>query len=385
MFDRQVANLTTELATAAAEQLMAEKAAVVLQQALTQLEVNYKTLQASEQQRQAEMTQLRAQLQTAQASRPPAPQPFAQPAPPPPPQQYGQNPVQPAYPYAAVPQYQHPQAAAAVPYMPPQTQPQPQYHHQPQSQYPPHNHYQQQQQHHPAIAELQVLQGKYDGLKTDYNLLIGKYEAQKQQIREGGEALTVSQTALTECEAALERAQRLVNVEHELCERTKLECARLQKTVRSLGDSLDRARDKASVDKQRSAQMQRTISDQLDALLEEKNQLAAQLQVWTSSKGSSGNEAQQSAAAEAQASDELKAALIGQQVAQQQKDSFSDDLMLADDTVKEEEAADEKAVPELASELAASPLKLAAIADPTQTATPSVAAKDEPEEGEVVN
>jgi predicted nucleic acid-binding Zn-ribbon protein len=345
----EIASLKSELASAVTERQLAERAAVVLQQALTALEKDLKAAQTSEQQKQDEITQLRAQLQLATAAARPTHPQLQLPA-----QQFVPPTGPPSHVFANGPQQHRPTAAVSLPYIPPTSspttfnqQPPPHmqsqlthpgvtrpmpilpFHSHPPVQPPPAQSFQyhpQQQQYHPAVAELQILQTKYDGLKNDYNLLVDKYDAQKVNLRHSNDTLTSSQTeqtrltneiarlshSLKECESALERSQRHLTDEQE---RSRLESVRLKSNARSLADSLERLRDKTTADSKRNAQLQKIVNQQLDSLLEEKGQLTAQLHTLTNE--SDGDKVKTARIITTSKSDHVK---------QQQNDLFSDEL-----------------------------------------------------------
>jgi predicted nucleic acid-binding Zn-ribbon protein len=246
-----------------------------------------------------------------------------------------------------LPQQQQPHAAS-YPAPQPQGYPQP-YSQQQQQQQPylPQHHYD-----HPAVAELTQLQSKYETLKNDYNSLVDTYNAQKESLRTGAESLASAQrdvqtertkvtqlsadlkrasSQLTECEGALARAQKERDRLREECGRAKDDAARLHRNLKGMGDALERMRERAATDAKRNTQMQRTMGEQFDALLEEKSQLAAQLGILLSDSANgagSGNACATSAPPPAHLPPHAtsRQTHAAQELALNQKDTFSDEL-----------------------------------------------------------
>jgi predicted nucleic acid-binding Zn-ribbon protein len=245
-----------------------------------------------------------------------------------------------------LPQQQQPHAAS-YPAPQPQGYPQPYSQQQQQPPYHPQHHYD-----HPAVAELTQLQSKYETLKNDYNSLVDTYNAQKESLRTGAESLASAQrdvqtertkvtqlsadlkrvsSQLTECEGALARAQKERDRLREECGRAKDDAARLHRNLKGMADTLERMRERAATDAKRNTQMQRTMGEQFDALLEEKAQLAAQLGILLSDSAngaSSGNVSATSAPPPAHLPLHAipRQTQVAQKLALNQKDTFSDEL-----------------------------------------------------------
>jgi len=264
---------------------------------------------------------------------------------------------------------------------------------------------------HPAVAELVQLQSKYDALKRDYNALVNKYDVQKDSLRSSVESVASvkrdlqaerSQLAdlrtelkrvsdrLRECEDALGRAERARDCEQAECTRVKEDVERQRRHTQGLADTLDRVREKSKAEARRSTQVQRTMAEQIDKLIDEKNQLAAQLMLFVepgkSAAAGAAGLAGPVAAAVLPASRGAVPPLSPRSVARQlqaaqalahkQRDTFSDELPALDDG---------SGVASFAPDFAKGEPPIKAEVSKAEPGAPAAVAAhaDEPEEGEV--